>query len=55
MLYAANVYRFAVDDPWLIFEFQRGLSGCSLEQTARAFHGHHILYGAGSRDGKQHL
>ncbi len=52
MEYAANVDRFAVYDPWLIFEFQRGLSRCSLEQKARAFHDDHILYATGSRDGK---
>ncbi len=51
MLNAANVDRFAVDNPWLIFEFQRGLSGRSLEQIVRAFHDNHILYATGSRDG----
>ncbi len=52
MLYAANVDRFAIDDPWLIFEFQRGLYGGSLEQTARAFHDHHVLHATGSGNGK---
>ena len=45
MLYAGNVDGLAVDDPWFIFEFQRGLRGGSLEQAGPVIGCHDIIAG----------